>query len=212
MTMGQNKEKGLWISEEILNLDITLSEKLILAHIRNLYRAKQEPVFCYSKYIADFLRISEVAVRRAIGTLEEKGLIEITKEKYKDGVRNLYTVIEERIAEPIKKEPKRETSTTTPEAVKKEIDRLIMPAVSYNYHQLGDTNFDAVTTFLTPMKNDGYFRNRCKEIRETPVLPTPLWAGYARNFIDRYPKHFATPFLEYTLEQSDDRIKAAAIR
>lgn len=217
------EELYIVIPMSLFKLNITDTERFVLAYLDYLYTkvSKGKPVYCYGKKLAELLNRDEKSIRKAILDLRDKGLIEVTKEKYKYGCRYLYTVPNDiretptvaNAASRVEETPaKEETVTSTPSWMEKEIDRLLMPAVSYNYHELKDKEFKTVIKYLSPMKNVGYFRQKCKSMRDNPIILTPQWAGLAKNHIEAHPNDFISPFLEYTIEQSDDRIKAAAIR
>jgi DNA-binding Lrp family transcriptional regulator len=69
------KEEGVWVPQIILNLDLLLTEKLILAII---YSYKSKDCFCCNDYFAKKLGISTGSVSTAINKLKREKLIKYT--------------------------------------------------------------------------------------------------------------------------------------
>lgn len=93
--------KGIWIPKEIWLSELTLSEKVFLAEIDSLSSNKKD-CFASNAYFAKFFQMSKARCSQVIGSLEKKGLIEITLKmkdrqvverriKLSDGVVNILT-------------------------------------------------------------------------------------------------------------------------
>jgi DnaD/phage-associated family protein len=69
------ENKGLWISEEIMNTTLTWSEKALLALIQSLSNGR--PCTATTNYLADVLKVTPHTVKNCLRNLKEKNIIEV---------------------------------------------------------------------------------------------------------------------------------------